>query len=99
MGAITKGSYFKRAVDIVACDLDGGQALLDLNCSQYYKLNATASVVWTDLESASRLDELVASVCREFDVSADRCRMDVQNLIESLVESGLVVRSDERAGE
>ena len=95
MGAITKQSRFVRASDIVACDLDGGQALLDLKQSQYYRLNDTASVVWDALEAARTLDELVHAVTQEFDVSADRCRPDVEALLHSMAQTGLVDMSDE----
>ena len=95
MGAITKQSRFVRASDVVACDLDGGQALLDLKQSQYYRLNDTASVVWDALQAARTLDDLVHAVTQEFDVSADRCRPDVEALLRSMAQSGLVDMSDE----
>lgn len=78
------------AANVVACDLDGGKALLDLTTSQYYKINPTAALVWEWISGGATLNSLIENMLEEFDVEEGVVRADVEAIISSFADAGLV---------
>lgn len=67
-----------------------GTVVLDGSKGQYWELNTTGGVV---VEAASRgatLDEVIALVQQQFEVDHDAARADVEALIETAMEMGLL---------
>ncbi|MEL7166108.1 MAG: PqqD family protein [Pseudomonadota bacterium] len=84
-------TLFKKADGVVASDLGEEWALLDLESSMYFTLNAVAVEVWKTLEQhPADINALVEVVVQKFDVASDVCRNDVQSLLGDLTDAGLV---------
>lgn len=83
--------------DVFACELGGGQALLDMRSSTYYSINSVGSHVWTLLQSPIALSDIQASVVDAFEVEPERCRADIVTLISQFVDAGLVQVQDEES--
>ncbi len=81
--------------NIVACELDNGQALLDLRTSQYVKFNETAGLVWQWVQSGFTVDQMAVEMCAIFDADLDDCRGDIMLLLQQLEEAKLVERQAE----
>gem|GEM_PF-845354 len=90
MSNFDTSTLFSQSEHVVACDLDGGKALLDLQESQYYKLNPTAALVWDKLSEPTTLDDLVKMITDRFDVEADQCRGDIQNIITRFHDANMI---------
>lgn len=80
--------------EVVASELEGSFALLNLETSEYFKLNATGAHIWKRIADGATLEQLVSAICEEFDVSADECSQDVAALLASLERAKLVVRAN-----
>ena len=78
--------------DVVACELDDSFAILKLETSEYFKLNATGALVWERISSGATLDEIVEAVSSNFDIGPEECRHDVIALVAELEKAGLIVR-------
>ncbi|MEM7688740.1 MAG: PqqD family protein [Pseudomonadota bacterium] len=88
---ITADTLFMRAEDVVSCDLEGGSALLDLNSSNYFRLNDTANFIWGKLgEAPQSSGQLAASIAMAFDTTADECLPDVLAIMTELKDARLV---------
>ena len=76
-------------------DLDEGGVLLSTSDEVYFGVNPVGAKIWSLLPPASRtFGELCAVLEREYpDAGSDRIRADVQEFIEALTASGLVVPS------
>ena len=82
---------YRRCEDLVACDLDGGAALLDLNTSTYFKLNGTASFIWEKLgERPMNADMLADELIQVYDVDKAVCLPDIQNVLQELASAKLI---------
>lgn len=90
---LPSATYVARA-DVVASDIGGHWALLDLDSSLYYTLNETGAKVWNSMQRPASLDQLVEVVKDHFVVADEICRPDVAALLDDLVKSGLVRRED-----
>ncbi len=71
---------------------DGDAVLLDLQTEAYFGLNALAKEVWNVLASQGDLPGLVDRIESESGERRDTIRADIGELIDDLVERGLVVR-------
>ena len=81
---------YQQAKDVVACDIDGGKALLDMRSSNYYKLNTSAALIWDWVGEGATIGELTDKMVGEFDVEAQDCIEDVEAVVESFVKAGLL---------
>jgi hypothetical protein len=88
-------SVIAGAPESIECDLGEGLVILNSRTNVYFRLNAVGKVVWRLVADppagqAVTLDQLVSGVVDRYDVDAERCRADVQALLEKMEESGLI---------
>ncbi|WP_435171508.1 PqqD family protein [Falsirhodobacter sp. 1013] len=79
--------------DCVACDVEGGVAILNLKTNIYFGLDEVGTKVWGLLQEPASLSDLSHSVSSEFDVSQADCENDISRLLDQMAQNGLVVRA------
>jgi hypothetical protein len=94
MSALDDTARLRQVSDVVACTLDGGNALLDLSSSNYYTLNGSAAMIWEWIGSGATVPELVERMLETFDVDRETCVTDVEAVVASFREARLVVEVD-----
>ena len=87
---VSPTAVLRASPEQVSCDLDGETVLLNLKSGTYYGLNAVAARVWGLLQQPRTAAEVCAAVTDRYAVDPDRCRRDVEALLEKLVAEGLV---------
>lgn len=65
--------------------------IVDLDDEQYYSLNETGTVVWAALSSGGTTADAAEELTEQFDVSPEQAACDAEELVELLVESGLLL--------
>lgn len=83
-------SIIRRRPDLITADVDGESIVLNSVTGTFYQLNASAARIWQLVENPQTLAAMVAHLTERFDVTAEQCRVDVLELIESLQGRGLV---------
>ena len=81
---------YRVAPGVAATEIDGEVTLLDPRSGLYYGLDGGGARAWAHLETPSTLGQLVSVVCGEFDVDPATARADLEALVESLTDAGLV---------
>jgi hypothetical protein len=76
--------------DQVSCDLGGEAAILNINKGVYYGLDPVGAHVWNLLQNPQRVAEIQRAVMQAYDVEPERCRRDVDALLENLLAEGLI---------
>ena len=76
--------------DIVFTDFDGEGVIVDLKTKQYFKLNETAALIWRNLESAKPLDEIVAELQSQYEVTREHATSSIERLLAKLAANNLV---------
>ena len=61
-------------------------------------LNKTAAFIWELCDGTCRVDELVAGLCKRFDVTFEQARIDVKEIIEKLVNISILTEVKEVVG-
>ena len=74
----------------MAREVDGELVILDVPSGQFFGLNDVGMVVWERLEREASHEQLVDAVVAEYDVDRETASADVTDLIDQLVDAGLV---------
>lgn len=80
------------APDVIYRDIGGEAVLLNLKTGKYYGLNAVGLRIWQLVLENGDLEEVARVMLDEFDVSFDQLQFDINRLVSSLEENGLLVR-------
>jgi len=78
------------AADALVAHLQDEVVILHAGTKDYFRLNATGQTVWRLIERGLELDEMVAAVVEEYEVSPEAARADVLRLLDELRAAGLV---------
>lgn len=70
--------------------LEGEAVILDLTGGTYFGLDPIGTRMWQLIEQLGSLDQIVSTLLTEFDVVEDRLRRDLDELIRTLVDKGLL---------
>ncbi len=76
--------------DVLVQDLGGESVLLNLENEQYYGLDDVGTSMWAALEKTGSLEDALAVLQEEYEVEPEQLRQDIQELVEQLVENGLL---------
>src|SRR5687768_12588427 len=80
---------------VVACDLAGGSALLDMRTSTYFGLNGVGAHIWAFIQEPRTIAAVLSAVVDRYDVSEQRALEDLTRILTQFAEAGLIdVKSD-----
>lgn len=83
-----------RKADIVGAQISDGYVMLDLDRGKYLQFNAVAETVWALLETPKSFATLVELLKARFDVTSERCAVEVGAFLERLLVLNLVRYQD-----
>lgn len=58
---------------------------------KYFSVDATAGRIWDMIEQPVALNDVVATLVREYDVSPDDCEAQVKSFVGELISNGLAL--------
>jgi hypothetical protein len=90
MTKISTDSTLVIADDVVSCDLDGETAILNVKEGVYYGLDPIGAKIWNLIQKPKLLGDVIEIIYNEYDVERDRCMNDIIELMEELLNNGLV---------
>lgn len=79
-----------RTENCLSTTLDGETVILHRDAEKYYGLNEVGTVVWESLQQPRTIDELCEEILAKYDVSYERCRDDIEEILVELNEKELV---------
>ena len=74
----------RRSTDSKIAGVCGGIA-------EYFSVDATAGRIWDMIEQPVALNDVVATLVREYDVSPDDCEAQVKSFVGDLISNGLAL--------
>jgi hypothetical protein len=81
---------YERAASLLEADLGDELMALDVEGGTCFGFNPVATGVWRHLTSPKSFDELKEALLAEYDVSSEQCSQELRELLDDLVEKGLV---------
>ena len=79
----------KMSPEVLFRELDGEAVMLDLGTEKYYGLDKVGTRMWQLLEEHDDTEKVIAVLLTEYDVTEERLRQDLAELVENLTEAGL----------
>lgn len=65
--------------------------MMDPRQGKYFSLNPVATRIWDLLEKPCTLEELCGQLMEEFEVEAEQCRTEVEEVLSEMVRLGIVL--------
>lgn len=84
---------YRRNPAVTAATFADETTLLEPVSGRFFGLEEVGARIWALLESTGELEQLVARLTSEYDIDPQTCRTDVRDLLEVLVDRGLVERA------
>lgn len=91
---VTPETVIHRSPDLLTSEIDGEVVMLSIARGSYFGLDEVGSRIWDLLEKPIPVGRLVARLLEEYEVEPDRCRAETLSFLESLLDRGIVVRTD-----
>lgn len=76
--------------DVLLNTVDGESVILSLVTESYFGLDESGTRMWSALTTSDSIQRAYETLLTEYEVEADVLRRDLSNLIEKLLEKGLV---------
>jgi len=70
--------------------LDKEAVLLNLNDGVYHSLNPLGTTIWTLCDGIRSLQDILTSICSQYDVPEETAKQDLLQLMTRLNEEGLL---------
>jgi hypothetical protein len=77
--------------EVLTAHLEGEAVLLHMDTKNYFRLNATAALLWKGMERGLERGQLLDSLLAEFEVDRPTAAAELDRLLGELAERGLVV--------
>ncbi|MBC8145384.1 MAG: PqqD family protein [bacterium] len=77
--------------ETVFSDLGNEVAILSLRSGRYFGLNPVGAYVWNLIQEKHTIADICSKVANVYDVSIDRCQIDMHNLLSELLAEDLIV--------
>ncbi len=81
---------YERASELLEAELGDELVALDREGGNCFGFNSVATRVWQLLLSPKTVKQLRAVLVAEYEVGVDQCTEELQRLLDSLIEQGLV---------
>jgi hypothetical protein len=88
-GTVRSGAM-RVSKDVVSEEVEGQAVLLHLTSGTYFRLNATGTRLWAQLERGLPLEEVYGAFATEFGGEPAQYRVDGEALVAELLAKGLV---------
>lgn len=90
MSTVSLSSTFSVSEDQVSCDLAGEAVILNLKSGKYFGLNEVGARIWELLKEHRTPDTIRDTLLDEYDVDPQQCEQDLLELLQQLLEQGLI---------
>jgi hypothetical protein len=91
MKEIHDDAVIRRHPDLVFSKVDDEVVMMSIKNGEYYGLDNIGSRVWEIIEKPVTFKELIDLLRYEFEIDDKKCRSDVIEFIEALINKELVV--------
>ncbi|ELZ30328.1 hypothetical protein C475_01297 [Halosimplex carlsbadense 2-9-1] len=89
MGDYRDSTTVAAVEDALSTTLDGESVILHTGSGKYFGFNEVGTRIWETMQEPRSMAEITQQIETEFDVERERCRSDIESLVDELVEQDL----------
>lgn len=83
-------TLLQRNPDMIAANLDGDLVMMNEKLGRYYGISGVGARAWELLETPASIDDLVSTICEEYEIDADTCQQDIIRFAQDLMKVDLI---------
>jgi len=83
-------TLLQRNPDMVAANLDGDLVMMNEKLGRYYGISGVGARAWELLETPASIDDLVNSICQEYEIDSETCYQDITQFAQDLMKVSLI---------
>lgn len=87
---IDRQSIIKASSSQVSCRLGEETVVLQVDSGRYMGMDPVSTTIWEFIQQPRSFHELEAYLLEEYEVTPERCEADLLEVLEELLESGLI---------
>ena len=87
---ISEQSVVTALPDNLSSALGSEAVILNMASGRYFGLNTTGAFIWQVVQQPVTLAEIERRVCEEFEVSPEQCRSDLRQVLQEMLDSGII---------
>jgi len=76
--------------DVLSQDVGEETVILSIESGNYFGLNQVGSRIWSLLQEGRPVQAVIATLVKEYEVSEERLKTDMQQFLSSLLSQGLI---------
>lgn len=76
--------------DLIASDMEGDTVMMRIESGEYFGLGGAGSRIWELLEFPLYVQDVIDTLCTEFEVDEAACQADVLTFAEALLQNQLI---------
>lgn len=88
--SVTIDTCLTRSDEVLFQEVGGEAVLLDLASEQYFGLNPVGTRIWELIDGSTPLSTIHRTLCDEFDAESVKIETDLLQLVDTLLDAGLV---------
>lgn len=84
---------YKKSDNICFSFSQGVATIRDKDSDLYYTTNDVSSVIWEMIDGKNSIDEIIAAIISEYEVSQSEAKDDVHVLLKEMEDLGLIIKT------
>lgn len=90
MTGISTSTTIVATDDTLSTTLDGESVILHTGSGKYFGFNEVGTDIWQLLEEPHSIAEITRQIADDYEIPKERCRDDIDELVEELIRKELV---------
>jgi len=90
INTLSLSTIVEKNKELLESSVDDETILLSMINSKYYGMDPVASRIWQLLEKPMPINDIINTLCKEYDVTTEKCRNDVIAFLENLIDEELI---------
>ena len=85
---------YQRNSKTISGRLSDELVMMDMDKGKYFSLNPVATRIWDLLADPMSVEELCSHLMEEYEVEANQCQKDVEDVIEKMKKLNIVLEKE-----
>ena len=92
-------AIYQASTKYLYSEIDSEAVILDVNSGTYFGLNEVSNRIWQLLQTPNSQPQLVEQILAEYEVTEAEATTDVHNLLQEMLEAGLIEVVNEKVAQ
>jgi hypothetical protein len=88
-GTVLGDSRYCRNQNLLSVEMDGDLVMMSIETGNYFGVSGIGPFIWESIETPKTFNDLIDTICAEFEVDSVTAAEDLRAFLEELVGHGM----------